>query len=75
MTSGKRLAVAIGIAMLTAFGSLSAAQAQYAPRPYYAPPPPPPRGVYRSGLVFGGSRRRAAPSRPRTAARSAAARG
>jgi len=54
MTSGKRLAVAIGIAMLTAFGSLSAAQAQYAPRPYY-PPPPPPRGVYRSGLVIGGS--------------------
>ena len=55
MTSGKRLAVAIGIAMLTAFGSLSAAQAQYAPRPYYPPPPPPPRGMYRSGLVIGGS--------------------
>jgi hypothetical protein len=53
MTSGKRLAVAFGITLLTAFGSVSAAQAQYAPRPYYAPPPP--RGVYRSGLVFGGS--------------------
>ena len=53
MTSGKRLAVAIGIAMLTTFAGLSAAQAQYGPRPYYAPPPP--RGVYRSGLVFGGS--------------------
>jgi Outer membrane protein beta-barrel domain len=50
MTSGKRLAVAIGIALLTAFGS-PAAQAQYAPRPYY--PPPPPRGVYRSGVVVG----------------------
>ena len=54
MTSGKRLAVSIGIAMLTTFAGLSAAQAQYGPpRPYYAPPPP--RGVYRSGLVFGGS--------------------
>jgi hypothetical protein len=55
MTSGKRLAIALGIGMLTLFGSLSAAQAQYGPpRPYYAPPPPP-RGVYRSGLVLGGS--------------------
>jgi hypothetical protein len=53
MTFGKRLAVAIGVALLTAFGSLSAAQAQYAPRPYYAPPPP--SGFYRSGLTFGGS--------------------
>jgi hypothetical protein len=53
MTLGKRLAVAIGVALLTAFGSLSAAQAQYAPRPYYAPPPP--SGFYRSGLTFGGS--------------------
>jgi len=55
MTSAKRIAVAIGIAMLTTFAGLSAAQAQYGPpRPYYAPPPPP-RGVYRSGLVLGGS--------------------
>jgi hypothetical protein len=53
MTSGKRLALAIAIGTLTAFGSLSAAQAQYAPRPYYAPPAP--HGVYRSGLTFGGS--------------------
>jgi hypothetical protein len=53
MTSGTRLAVALGIGLLTGFGSLSAAHAQYgAPRPYYAPPPPP-RGVYRSGLVIG----------------------
>ena len=50
MTSGKRLAIAIGIGMLTAFGSLSAAYAQYG-----YPPPPPPRGMYRSGLVIGGS--------------------
>jgi hypothetical protein len=55
MTSRKRLAVALGIGLLTVFGSLSAAQAQYgAPRPYYGPPPAA-RGVYRSGLVFGGS--------------------
>jgi len=55
MTSGKRLAVAVGIGLLTVFGSLSAAHAQYgAPRPYYGAPPPP-RGVYRSGLVIGGS--------------------
>ena len=30
MTSGKRLALAVGIGLLTVFGSLSAAQAQYA---------------------------------------------
>jgi hypothetical protein len=52
MTSGKRLAIAIGIGMLTVVGSASAAHAQYRARPYYAPPPPP-RGVYRDGLVFG----------------------
>lgn len=53
MRSGKRLAVGLGFAMLTLFGSLSAAHAQYyqAPPPYY--PPPPPRGVYRSGLLLG----------------------
>jgi hypothetical protein len=51
MTSGKRLAIAIGIGLLSSLASLSAAQAQYAPRPYYAPPPP--RGVYRGGLVIG----------------------
>jgi hypothetical protein len=55
MTSGKRLALALGIGLLTTFASLSAAHAQYgAPRPYYGAPPPP-RGVYRSGLTFGGS--------------------
>ena len=52
MRSGKSLAVGLGFAMLTLFGSLSAAHAQYqAPAPYY--PPPPPRGMYRDGLVFG----------------------
>ena len=56
MTSGKRLALAVGIGLLTAFGSLSAAQAQYrGQRPYYGAPPPAPRGVYRSGLVLGGA--------------------
>ena len=55
MTSGKPLALAFGIGLLTLFGSLSAAHAQYgAPRPYYGAPPPV-RGVYRSGLVLGGS--------------------
>jgi hypothetical protein len=48
MTSGKRFAIAIGIGLLTAFGSLSAAHAQYG---YGAPP----RGVYRQGLVIGAS--------------------
>jgi len=48
MTSGKRLILALGVVLLTTVASLSAAQAQYG----Y---PPPPRGVYRSGLVFGGS--------------------
>lgn len=48
-----RLAVGLGIALVTLFGSLAEAQAQYgAPPPYY---PPQPRGVYRSGLIFGGS--------------------
>ena len=51
MTSGKRLAFAIGIGLITTFASLSAAEAQYG----YPPPPPGPRGVYRSGLTFGGS--------------------
>ena len=55
MTSGKRLAVAIGIGLLTVFGSVSAAHAQYRARPYYGPPPSGPRGVYRSGLVLGGA--------------------
>jgi hypothetical protein len=50
MTSGKRLAFAIGIGLITTFASLSAAQAQYG-----YPPPPGPRGVYRNGLTFGGS--------------------
>jgi len=50
MTSGKPLALAFGIGLLTLFGSLSAAHAQ----PYYGAPPPV-RGVYRSGLVLGGS--------------------
>jgi hypothetical protein len=53
MTSGKRLAVALGIGMMALLGSLSAAQAQYAPPPPYYPPPPPPRGMYRGGLVVG----------------------
>jgi hypothetical protein len=54
MTSGKRLAVAIGIGLLTVFGSMSAAHAQYrGQRPYYGAPPPVARGVYRSGLILG----------------------
>jgi hypothetical protein len=55
MTSAKRLAFAFGIALVALLGSVSAAQAQYAPPPPYypPPPPPPPRGVYRSGLVVG----------------------
>ena len=55
MTSGKRLAVAVGIGLLTVFGSLSAAHAQYRARPYYGAPPPAYRGVYRSGLTLGGA--------------------
>ena len=51
MTSRKRLALALGIGLLTTFASLSAAEAQYG----YPPPPPQPRGVYRSGLTFGGA--------------------
>ena len=51
MTSGKRLAFAIGIGLITTFASLSAAEAQYG----YPPPPPRPRGVYREGLTFGGA--------------------
>ena len=55
------LIVGLGVALLTLLGSISVAQAQYAPPPqgyapppsYYPPPPPPPRGVYRSGLVYG----------------------
>jgi len=55
MTSGKRLALVFSFGLLATFGSLSAAHAQYgAPRPYYGTPPAP-RGVYRSGLTFGGS--------------------
>ena len=54
MTSGKRLAVAFGIGLVTLFGSLSAAEAQYRGRPYYGPPPTPRYGVYRSGLTLGG---------------------
>ena len=38
MTSGKRLAFAIGIGLITTFASLSAAEAQYG----YPPPPPGP---------------------------------
>ena len=54
VSSGKRVAVGVGIAMLALMGSLSEAHAQYgAPPPYY--PPPAPRGVYRSGLILGGS--------------------
>lgn len=53
MTSGKRLAVALGIGMITLLGSLSVAEAQYGPPPPYYPPPPPPRGMYRGGLVIG----------------------
>jgi hypothetical protein len=49
MTTGKRLVVGIGFALLTALGA-APAQAQYG-----YPPPPPPRGVYRDGLTFGGS--------------------
>ena len=63
MTSGKRLAVAVGIGLLTVFGSLSAAHAQYrGQRPYYGAPPPVPRGVYRSGLVARAARSGAAAS-------------
>ncbi len=50
------LALGLGIALATVLGTASAAQAQYAPG-YYPPPPPPPpppRGVYRSGVIFGG---------------------
>src|SRR5262245_42727134 len=54
MTSGKRLAVAVGIGLVTLFGSLSAAEAQYRQRPYYGPAPTPRMGVYRSGLTVGG---------------------
>jgi len=54
VSSGKKLAVALGIGLFTLLGALAEAQAQYgAPPPYY--PPPAPRGVYRSGLVLGGS--------------------
>jgi hypothetical protein len=55
MRPRKPLTVGLGIALLTLLGSISAAQAQYAPQPYYPPPPPPPppHGVYRSGLVYG----------------------
>ena len=45
MTSGKRLAFALGIGLITTFASLSAAEAQYG----YPPPPPGPRGVYNGG--------------------------
>jgi hypothetical protein len=51
MTSRKPLAIALGIGLLTSLASLSAANAQYG----YPPPPPGPRGVYRSGLIVGGS--------------------
>jgi hypothetical protein len=47
------IALGLGIALATVLGTASTAQAQYAPG--YYPPPPPPRGVYRSGLIFGGS--------------------
>jgi len=63
MRPRKTVTVGLGIALLTLLGSISVAQAQYAPPPqgypppaYYPPPPPPPpppRGVYRSGLVYG----------------------
>ena len=53
MKSRHRLALGLGVVLLTVFGSMSEAAAQYGPpRPYYAPPPPP-RGVYRGGLLFG----------------------
>jgi hypothetical protein len=55
MTSGKRLAVAAGIGLVTLFGSLSAAEAQYRQRPYYGAPPPARYGVYRDGLTLGGA--------------------
>jgi hypothetical protein len=46
------LIVGLGVALLTLFGSLASAHAQYgAPPPYY--PPPPQRGIYRQGFVFG----------------------
>ena len=37
MTSGKRLAFAIGIGLITTFASLSAAEAQYGYPPYHPP--------------------------------------
>ena len=52
MTSGKRLAVALGIGAIVLLGSLATAHAQYAaPPPYYGPRPS--RGLYRGGLVLG----------------------
>jgi Outer membrane protein beta-barrel domain len=63
MRPRQTLIVGLGVALLTLLGSISVAQAQYAPPPpgyappppsyYPPPPPPPPRGVYRSGLVYG----------------------
>jgi hypothetical protein len=52
MTSGKRLAVALGIGAIVILGSLSTAHAQYAAPPSYFGPGPS-RGMYRSGLVLG----------------------
>ena len=53
MTSGKRLALALGIGIVTLLASLSA-EAQYGPPPPYYPPPPPAQvGVYRGGLTLG----------------------
>jgi hypothetical protein len=47
-----KLAIGIGLVLLTTFGTISAAQAQYAaPPPYY--PPPQPRGFYRQGFLVG----------------------
>jgi hypothetical protein len=52
MTSAKKLAIGVGLVVLTLFGTMSAAHAQYgAPPPYY--PPPPPRVSYRHGLLLG----------------------
>jgi hypothetical protein len=51
MTSGKRLAVALGIGAIVLLGSLSTAQAQYGAPPPYGPGPS--RGMYRGGLVIG----------------------
>lgn len=53
MRSRHRLALGLGVALLTLFGSLSEAAAQYGQPPPYYPPPPPPRGVYRSGMLIG----------------------